>query len=164
MLRLALSATLLRFASDSADALKIQRRRQHREREAHTQSLPCEPTSDSAWHELSPLLDEAITRLGRADRDALVLRYFENKSLREIGSALGTNEEAAKKRVARGVEKLRTFFARRGVAHSTAVIVTAISVNSVQAAPPGTALMISTIVVKGSMVTASTLTLVKAEP
>ena len=77
---------------------------------------------DTAWQELSPLLDEAMAQLRDKDRDALVLRYFENKSLREVGDALGLQERAAQKRVARGLEKLHAFFARRGIASTTAII------------------------------------------
>ncbi len=78
-----------------------------------------------------------MSGLGPADRDALVLRYFKNHSLREVGSALGTSEEAAEKRVARGLEKLRAFLAKRGVAASAGAIAAAISANAVHAAPPG---------------------------
>ena len=64
-----------------------------------------------------------------------MLRYFENKNLREVGEALGVEERAAQKRVARGLDRLRMFFARRGVTLTTAVIAGAVSANSVQAAP-----------------------------
>ena len=53
--------------------------------------------------------------LEETDRIAVLLRYFENKSLREVGQTLGTNEDAARKRVSRAVDRLREFFAKRGV-------------------------------------------------
>ncbi len=148
-----------RFAA--ADMLKIQRRRQRREQEVCMQSTFDDHPMDAAWQELSPLLDEAMAQLRDQDRVALVLRYFENKSLREVGDALGLQERAAQKRVARGLEKLRTFFARRGVALTTAIIAGAVSANSVQAAPAGLAAAISATAAKGLAVAASTLTLVK---
>ena len=83
-----------------------------------------------------------------------MLRYFENKSLREVGDALGLQERAAQKRVLRGLEKLRIFFARRGVALTTAIIAGAVSANSVQAAPVGLAATISATAAKGSAVAA----------
>ena len=49
--------------------------------------------------------------------------------------ALGASEDAAEKRVNRALEKLRKFFAKRGVSSTTAIIAGAISANSVQAAP-----------------------------
>src|SRR5437868_781923 len=41
----------------AADALKAQRRRQHRDQEAHMQSTLHERSSDFAWQQLAPLLD-----------------------------------------------------------------------------------------------------------
>ena len=51
-------------------------------------------------------MDEALARLGETDRNAILLRYFEQQSLRDVGLSLGLSEEAAKKRVARALEKL----------------------------------------------------------
>src|ERR1022692_942990 len=76
-----------RFAA--ANALKMQSRRQSREQEAYMQSNLDDAPTEAAWQELSPLLDETMERLGQTDRDALVLRYLENKSLQEVGMALG---------------------------------------------------------------------------
>jgi RNA polymerase sigma factor (sigma-70 family) len=122
-----------RFAVGAA--LKQEARRQRREQEACMQSTLDNHPTDAAWQELSPLLDEAMAQLRDKDRDALVLRYFENKSLREVGDALGLQERAAQKRVARGLEKLHAFFARRGIASTTAIIANAVSVHSIQIAP-----------------------------
>jgi RNA polymerase sigma factor (sigma-70 family) len=149
-----------RFAA--ADALKTQRRRQRREQEACMQSTFDDHPMDAAWQELSPLLDEAVAQLRDKDRDALVLRYFENKSLREVGDALGLQERAAQKRVARGLEKLHAFFARRGIASTTAIIAGAVSANSVQAAPVALVKSITAVAVtKGAAAGGSTLTLIK---
>ena len=149
-----------RFAA--ADALKTQRRRQRREQEACMQSTLDDHPMDAAWQELSPLLDEAMAQLRDKDRDALVLRYFENKSLREVGDALGLQERAAQKRVARGLEKLHAFFARRGIASTTAIIAGAVSANSIQAAPIALTKSITAVAVaKGATVSGSTLTLIK---
>src|SRR5262245_42856135 len=131
-----LSGWLYRTAQfAAADAIKIQRRRQSREQEAYMQSTLHDSRTETVWQELAPLLEEAMSRLRQNDRDAIVLRYFENKSLRDVGGALGLEERAAQKRIARALEKLREFFTRRGVVLTTAVIAGAISANSVQAAP-----------------------------
>src|SRR6185436_11854854 len=100
-----------RFAA--ADALKMQRRRQLREQEAHMEALTDSNQTDAAWEHVAPLLDEAMAHLREKDRDAIVLRFFENKSLREVGAALGLEERTAQKRVARGLEKLRAYFSKR---------------------------------------------------
>ncbi len=64
---------------------------------------------------MAPVLDEALNRLGEKDRNAIILRFFEEKSLREIGFCLGSNEEAAKKRVSRALEKLKGLLGKRAV-------------------------------------------------
>jgi RNA polymerase sigma factor (sigma-70 family) len=157
-----LSGWLYRAAQFAAkDALKIQRRRQLREQEAFMEGvLQNEP--DAAWEQLSPLLDEAMTRLRDKDRDAIVLRFFENKSLQEVGAALGLEERAAQKRVARSLEKLRAFFAKRGVDSTATGIAEKISANSIQAAPLALAKTISAVAItKGAAAGGSTLALVK---
>src|ERR1700733_11714401 len=79
----------------SQSALKGEYRRQRREQEAYMQSILDEAGTDAAWKQMSPLLEEAMLRLGQTDRDALVLRFFEGRSLNEVGAALGASEEAA---------------------------------------------------------------------
>jgi len=147
-----------RFAS--ANALTIERRRVRREQEAQIQSSPNEPESD-IWHQLAPLLDTAMGKLARKDHDAIVLRFFEGRAFKDIGSVLGTTEAGAKMRVNRALEKLRAFFTRRGLTISTAAIGGAISVHSVQAAPVGLATSITVAAVKGTTVTTSTWTLIE---
>lgn len=148
-----------RFAS--ADALKIQRRRQMREQEAYMDAATDSTQTEAAWEQVSPILDEAMAQLRDRDRNAIVLRFFENKSLREVGLTMGLEERATQKRVARSLEKLRAFLAKRGVTFSAAMIAGAVSANSVQAAPVGLLATVSTAAAKGTAVTASTLTLVK---
>ncbi len=114
-----------------------------------------------AWTQIAPLLDDAIARLGERDRNAILLRYFENKSAREMAAALRVDEPAAQKRVTRAVEKLRKFFAKRGVTLTAAAIAGAVSANSVQAAPVGLAATVTAAAAKGAVVSASTLTLIK---
>src|ERR1017187_6199522 len=145
----------------SGSALKRERRRQHREQEAYMQS-ELDAQAGPIWNQLSPLLDEAMLRLGQADRDALVLRYFEGRSLNEVGSALGASEDAAKKRVNRALEKLRNYFAKRGVDSTTAAIAENISAHSIQAAPAALAKAVTAVALaKGATASISTLTLIK---
>jgi RNA polymerase sigma factor (sigma-70 family) len=148
-----------RFAS--ADALKIQRRRALREQEAQMDAMTQSHSNDVIWEQLAPTLDEAMAELRDKDRDAILLRFFENKSLREVGAAMGLEERAAQKRVARGLEKLRAFFTKRGVVLSAGMIAGTVSAHSVQAPPSGLLAIVSTTAAKGTAVPASTLTLVK---
>ncbi len=154
----------------AADALKIQRRRQHREQEAHMQSLVTEPqsgdqsrrseTEAEAWQQIAPLLEAAMDSLGEKDRSAVVLRYLDGKSLSEVGAALGASEDAAKMRVNRALEKLRKIFSKRGVTLTAALIAGAVSANSVQAAPVGLVVTVAATAAKGTLISATLTTLV----
>ena len=144
----------------AANFLRAEIRRQNREQEAYMQSLLNEP-EPNVWPQIAPLLDAAMAGLGEKDRNAVVLRFFENKSLGEVGRALGASEDAAKMRVNRALEKLRKFFSKRGIVFPAALIAGAVSANSVHAAPVGLAFTVTATAAKGSAAAASTLTLVK---
>jgi RNA polymerase sigma factor (sigma-70 family) len=145
----------------AANFLRSETRRSRREQEAFMQSTLDDTQQGTLWLELSPLLDNAMANLKQSDRDALVLRYFENKSLPQVGRALGVGERAAQKRVGRALEKLRRLFAKRGVVATVSVIAAEISSHSIQAAPMGLATKITATAAIGSTVVGSTLTLVK---
>src|SRR5262245_47646553 len=122
------------------DARKIDARRQLREQEAALmQQTDSVKETEGEWEQLAPLLDEALATLGQKDRDAVLLRFFEKKSFGEIGTVLGGNENSARVRVVRALQKLRGFLHRRGVAVSAIALSGALLSNSVQAAPPGLA-------------------------
>lgn len=144
----------------SAEMLRSQRRRQRREQEAYMQSLLNE-TESGAWMQIAPLLETAMAQLGEQEHNAIVLRFYEGKALKQVGAALGTGEDAARMRINRALEKLRKFFARRGLTLSAALITAAVSANAVQAAPIGLATTVTAAAVQGTAVTTSTLTLIK---
>jgi hypothetical protein len=117
---------------------------------------------DEIWNQMSPLLDEALAALGERDRQAVLLRFFENKSLAEIGNALGLGEDTARKRVSRALEKLNRYFAKRGVNSTAETIAGTISANSVKAVPVALAKSVTAMAIgKGAAASASTLTLIK---
>jgi uncharacterized protein (TIGR03435 family) len=153
----------------AANYLRGEIRRQHREQEAYMQTIlnggrdaSSQLSETEAWRQIAPLLDDAMGRLGEKDRNAIVLRFFENKNLSEVGLALGASEDAAKMRVNRALEKLRKFFAKRGVDSTAAILSGAISANSVHVAPVALAKSISAVALaKGAAASTSTLTLIK---
>ena len=73
-----------------------------------------------------------MAELDAKDHDAIVLRFFEGKSMRDVGAGLGLNEVSARKRVGRAVEKMRGFFARRGMTISAEALAGAVAVQGVQ--------------------------------
>lgn len=88
------------------------------------------------WAQVRPLLDEAVDGLGEQDRDAVLLRFFENRPFAEIGTQLGLGENAARMRVDRALEKLRTALARRGVKSTAVLLGGALAANGA-VTPPG---------------------------
>ena len=87
--------------------MRGERRRQRREQEAFMQSRLQGPDEVSTWNQLAPLLDKSMSRLGKKDRDAVILRFFKDKNLAEVATALHVSDSAAQRRVHRALEKLR---------------------------------------------------------
>ena len=116
--------------------LRTERRRRSREKQA-MDMLELSATSETDWEHLRPTLDEAIDALDDRARDAILLRFFEGRDLSTVGRALGITDDAAQKCVSRALEKLRLFFARRGVAFSASALGAVLGANAVQAAPIG---------------------------
>lgn len=117
------------------DVVRRESRRQLREKLAF--DMTTLSSSPSEWTAIEPLLDEAMESLDPPDRTAILLRYFEDKSLREVGETLGTSEDAAQKRVSRALEQLREFFSKRGQTVAIAGLAAVISANAIQSAPVG---------------------------
>jgi RNA polymerase sigma factor (sigma-70 family) len=119
------------------ETLRGETRRRRREQIAV--SFMDQPSTEGLWERIEPLLDEAMGRLNCADHDALVLRFFENKSLKEVGALLRSNEDAAQKRVTRALDRLRQDLARQGVNISASSLAAGVGNSAVTSAPAGLA-------------------------
>ena len=102
--------TTIHFAQHHS---RSQHRRQHYELLAHHLGT-CMKPENSLLTELLPVLDHVMLELRSADREALVLRYFGNRPIREVAAALGIGEDAAQKRIAKALERLTYLFRKRG--------------------------------------------------
>ncbi len=117
-------------------ALKsIDRERRRRTREEEAAAMNAMHLTDPLWHQLSPLLDEALDRLPEPDRDALVLRFFERHDYRAVGEALGVSDDTAQKRVSRALEKLRVWLGRHGVTSTAGALSAVLTAEAVRSAP-----------------------------
>jgi RNA polymerase sigma factor (sigma-70 family) len=123
------------------DVIRKESRRQLREQIAVEMTNMNATAND--WTQIEPLLDDAMDALDETDRTAILLRYFENKNLREVGETLGTNDDAAQKRVSRALERLREFFSKQKITIGASGLAVLISANAVQSAPIGLAATIS---------------------
>jgi RNA polymerase sigma factor (sigma-70 family) len=143
--------------------LRGERRRQLRERQAVEMNSVQDDHSESNLAEVAPILDDAIEALGAEDRTAILLRFFEQLDLRAVGDALGTSEEAARKRVSRALDQLHFKLTRRGITLSAAALGTALAAEAVTAAPPSLAAATMAAALSGTATTTATvLTATKA--
>jgi len=144
----------------AVDAIRKESRRRLREQIAVEMNLMNATESSTgvppAWSEIEIFLDDAMAALDETDRSAVLLRFFENKSLREVGEALGASEDAAQKRVSRAVDRLREFFSKRKVTVGASGLAVLISANAVQSAPVGLAATISAAALAGTAFSTST--------
>jgi ribosomal protein L18 len=108
-----------------------------------------EPGPDLAWEELRPVLDTAMHELDEADREVILMRYFENRKHADIGERIGLTENAARMRVERALEKLRAALFSRG-ATATAALAASLSANAVSGAPAGLAATVTTAALVGA--------------
>jgi RNA polymerase sigma factor (sigma-70 family) len=127
----------------AAKTVRSEVRRRAREQEAIAMNELLSAESEARWEQIAPHLDNALGELSEPDRDAILLRYFQRKSAREMAATLGTSEEAAQKRVSRAVERMRELFAKRGVTVGASGLMLVLSANAVQAAPIGLTATIS---------------------
>jgi RNA polymerase sigma factor (sigma-70 family) len=119
----------------AANVLKTEARRRNHERKAAEMNVEFLRV-DSSWEKLSPVLDEAVAKLNDKDRAAILLRFFQRKSMAETGQALGVSEDAAAMRVSRALAKLRSIFREKGVAMPATSLAGVMAANAVHAAPP----------------------------
>jgi RNA polymerase sigma factor (sigma-70 family) len=126
--------TSTRFAA--AQAVRTERRRRTLEQEAHIIN-EFSATSEPGWDQLRPIIDEVMDELNEHDREAVLLRFFENRSLAEIGAKLSLNPNTARMRIDRALDKLRRLLAKRGIASTSVVLAEIFASQSGAAAPSG---------------------------
>ncbi len=141
--------------------LRGENRRRLREQHAVTMNAISSESESADWQQIRPILDEALDRLDKTDRDALLLRFFEQQSLAQIGATLGGSEDAVRKRIVRALEKLRSILQKRGVTTTAAVLSATISANAIQTVPTGLAATLTTASLTIAAATGTTLTLLK---
>ncbi|MDR3458758.1 MAG: sigma-70 family RNA polymerase sigma factor [Verrucomicrobiae bacterium] len=131
---------------------RTEQRRTTREQEAHAMNaLFAQPENQPDWSHLQPVLDEAMHQLDEPDREAVLLRHFQNHSYAEIGGRIGLTENAARMRVERALEKLHRILAKQGVALTVMALAGLLSANAAMAAPAGLAAKVVTGALAGAV-------------
>jgi RNA polymerase sigma factor (sigma-70 family) len=127
----------------SIDLWRSETRR--RARELHAVAMQTDPNEEAAWNEMTPVLDEALDGLNEAERQVILLRFFEQKSMADLGRALGITENAAKMRVSRALERLRVQLNGLGSTCSEPLLGTLLFERAVKTAPEGLAPLLAAI-------------------
>ena len=144
----------------AAAALRSEFRREVREKEATMQQEINRAEHGASWDGIRPLLDDALDELKEPDREALLLRFFQQRSLRDVGGALGVSEDAARMRIDRALDRLRGALASRGVSSTAAALGLILESNAVVAAPALLAHTISAAAVTAAVAPVGTLSIV----
>ncbi|MEN9601608.1 MAG: hypothetical protein RIS56_1214 [Verrucomicrobiota bacterium] len=122
------------------DTLRREDRRRNREQQSHIMNeLTIPAITEGSYDALRPVLDEVISELDAQDRDAVTLRFFENRRFAEIGAKLRLSENSARMRVERALQKLQARLSRRGITSSAAALTAILAEQTSIAAPAGLA-------------------------
>jgi len=116
----------------SIDLVRAQAQRRRREQEA----IAMHETSPATPEKLRPLLDAAIDELGEKDRTAIVLRFFSQLPLAQVGATLRVSEDAARMRIERALGRLQATLARRGITSTAAALAGALADEALAATAP----------------------------
>ena len=97
-------------------------------------------------------LDDALARLRAKDRDLIVLRFMQNKSLKDVAQSFAISEDAAQKRLERALGKLRKKLRRHDVATSSLAVL--LASHSLAAAPANLSSSVAAALASSSAITA----------
>jgi RNA polymerase sigma factor (sigma-70 family) len=124
----------------SRDALRSRNRQQKHEAEAAQMRSEIASDEEPTAQQIAPLLDDALARLSEADRSSVVMRFLQGQSFADVGQALGISDEAARKRVERAIEKLRSILCKQGVVPSIGGLAITLAAHQASPAPPSLAI------------------------
>lgn len=124
-----------RFAANRLVRSELRRRRREKEAELMPAPAPHPAAPPDEWPRVRPLLDEAINGLRQADREAILLRFFEGHDFAAVGARLNLTDNTARMRVNRALERLRARLERRGVTSTSAALAATLAGQAVGAAP-----------------------------
>jgi RNA polymerase sigma factor (sigma-70 family) len=128
----------------AANLVRAERRRRTHEQESPM--MPESPSESSAatdWDRLRPVLDAAMLELREDEREIVVQRFFTGRSFADIGATVQLNEDTARKRAARALDKLHAVLGRRGIRSTSSALALALSTHGISAAPSGLAASLS---------------------
>jgi RNA polymerase sigma factor (sigma-70 family) len=121
------------------DVVRAESRRRSHHEELHLMHVSSGAEEPVDWEKVAPVLAESLGELSDRDRDAVWLRFFEEKSFGEIGARWQIGENGARMRVERALEKLQRLLTRRGITSTASALSAVLANHAVVAAPVGLA-------------------------
>lgn len=115
----------LYVSTQHAAAAVVRKEQRRKAREIKSYTMSADESSaplDAEWQKVRPVLDDAMTDLKEADREAIVLRFFQGRTCAEIAATLRVTDEAARKRIDRGLDKLRDALLKRGIVSTSTAL------------------------------------------
>lgn len=134
----------------SHHVVRAERRRRAREQEAFIMQTVENGSDEIQWEQLRPVLETAMDALSEADREAVLLRFFQGCSFAQIGSTLRVSEDAARVRVTRALQKLQARLQRLGVISTAAALGGVLTSSAAPAAPMGLAVVVANAIGAGA--------------
>ena len=132
-----------RYAAIDAARAEFRRQKLEQSLTAMPDTSPApEPLAD--WEQVRPVIDDAMDQLNDAERELMLLHYFKALTFAEAGARMNLSEDAARKRITRGLDKLRGHLGRRGVTSTTAALGLLLAHSPLVAAPAGLASAVTT--------------------
>ncbi|MDX9975753.1 MAG: sigma-70 family RNA polymerase sigma factor [FCB group bacterium] len=116
----------------SLDRLRGEARRRRLEERFAGEAL--EPVAVD-WEDLRPHIDAAIEDLPERLREVVVRHFLHGETHAEVAARLGVSRPAVTKSIGKGVERIRVFLRRRGIAVSAVVLAELVADGVVEAAP-----------------------------
>lgn len=128
----------------ATQVVRTESRRRAREQKAQAMNQLLQESEPAAnWERLRPMLDDLMLELNERDRTAVLLRFFEGKSLAAVAAKIRLTEEGARSRIDRAVAKMQAMLAQRGVTSTGTALGIALGDQWATAAPAGLALTVT---------------------
>ncbi|HIJ73271.1 MAG TPA: sigma-70 family RNA polymerase sigma factor, partial [Candidatus Hydrogenedentes bacterium] len=130
----------------SLDHLRSEQSRRKREN-AYAAARPA--ATEIAWHEVEPLIDEAIEALPEKLRRPLIGHFLEDLTHEAIAQALGVPRRTVSYRIGKGIETIRKHLKKRGLPVGCSAIASMMGIHLIEAAPPAVTAALGKLAVAG---------------
>ena len=120
-------------------------RRSRHEQEAAVRKAQQSADIEPVWAEARDHLDDALASLSAGRREAILRFYLAGRPQAEVAAELGCSVDAVKTRVHEGLEGLRRFFTRKGIALGAVALASGLASEATASEPTLVATCVQTV-------------------